>query len=123
MDTSPDSPANAHPAAAEVRADSTPATDNSADTRPPSPRTNESRPPEESAESPNREVSEQSPAIPQSPPPAPPSLPAIEISRLREHAYWTEFEEDTTTPDEEELKEIENTDADYSARDRRLQPV
>lgn len=38
-----------------------------------------------------------------------------------EHAYWAEFEEDTTTPDEEELKEIEGAEADYSARDRMCQ--
>lgn len=35
-----------------------------------------------------------------------------------EHAYWAEFEEDTTLPDEEELKEIDGADADYSACDR-----
>lgn len=39
-----------------------------------------------------------------------------------EHAYWAEFEEDTTLPGEEELKEIESADADYSARDR-MSPI
>ncbi|KAJ5104302.1 hypothetical protein NUU61_001649 [Penicillium alfredii] len=34
-----------------------------------------------------------------------------------EHAYWAEFEEDPSTPDEEEIKEIEGTDGDYSACD------
>lgn len=35
-----------------------------------------------------------------------------------EHAYWAEFEDDRTTPDGAELKEIDGADADYSARDR-----
>lgn len=45
---------------------------------------------------------------PQSPHPPSPEL---------EHAYWAEFEEDTSVPDEEEMKEIEAAvDApDYSA--------
>lgn len=46
---------------------------------------------------------------------SPRSTTAIEPG---EHAYWAEFEEDTTTPDEEELKKIDGADADYSARDR-----
>ena len=50
--------------------------------------------------------------------PTPPST--IEPAEEIEHAYWAEFEEDTTTPDEEELKEIDAADADYSARDRRF---
>jgi hypothetical protein len=33
-----------------------------------------------------------------------------------EHAYWAEIEEDTSVPDEAEMKEIESTaDGDYSA--------
>lgn len=47
--------------------------------------------------------------------------PTIDSEEL-EHAYWAEYEEDNTTPDEEELKEIEGSEADYSARDRRLHP-
>jgi hypothetical protein len=43
-----------------------------------------------------------------------PTQPSEEI----EHAYWAEYEEDTTTPDEEEMKEIEGGDSDYSAGDR-----
>jgi hypothetical protein len=38
-----------------------------------------------------------------------------------EHAYWAEYEEDTTTPDEEEMKEIDGGDSDYSAGDRMFQ--
>ncbi|KAK2749579.1 hypothetical protein FQN55_003279 [Onygenales sp. PD_40] len=35
-----------------------------------------------------------------------------------EHAYWAEYEEDTSSPDEAELKEIESSsDGDYSALD------
>ncbi|KAJ5775021.1 uncharacterized protein N7511_000032 [Penicillium nucicola] len=34
-----------------------------------------------------------------------------------EHAYWAEYEEDTTIPDEDEMKEIEGGDSDYSAGD------
>ncbi|KAJ6007318.1 hypothetical protein N7540_011294 [Penicillium herquei] len=34
-----------------------------------------------------------------------------------EHAYWAEFEEDNSSPDEEELKEIDSAEADYSACD------
>lgn len=49
---------------------------------------------------------------------SPRSTTAIGPGESIEHAYWTEFEEDTTTPDEEELKEIDGADADYSARDR-----
>lgn len=39
-----------------------------------------------------------------------------------EHAYWAEYEEDTTVPDEDELKEINGGDSDYSAYDRMLEP-
>ena len=35
-----------------------------------------------------------------------------------EHAYWAEYEEDTTSPDEDEMKEIDGGDSDYSASDR-----
>lgn len=55
--------------------------------------------------------------------PRPPTpLPTVEPGEVIEHAYWAEFEEDTTTPGEEELKEIEGADADYSARDREFYP-
>lgn len=43
-----------------------------------------------------------------------PTQPSEEI----EHAYWAEYEEDITTPDEEEMKEIDGGDSDYSAEDR-----
>ena len=42
--------------------------------------------------------------------------PAEEV----QHAYWAEFDEDNTTPDDEELKEIEGSDADRSACERRF---
>lgn len=42
----------------------------------------------------------------------------VEPGENIEHAYWAEYEEDTTTPGEEELKEIDGADADYSACDR-----
>ncbi|KAJ5272318.1 hypothetical protein N7478_007443 [Penicillium angulare] len=45
------------------------------------------------------------------------STPPTTDSEELEHAYWAEYEEDTTAPDEEELKEIEGSEADYSARD------
>ncbi|KAJ5566687.1 uncharacterized protein N7459_010069 [Penicillium hispanicum] len=45
--------------------------------------------------------------------PPPTVQPAEEI----EHAFWADLEEDTTVPDEEELKEIDRADADYSACD------
>ncbi|KAJ5664800.1 uncharacterized protein N7477_007248 [Penicillium maclennaniae] len=54
-----------------------------------------------------------SPSQPRAPTPSPTVSPGEEI----EHAYWAEFQEDTTTPDEEELKEIDGADADYSACD------
>lgn len=47
-----------------------------------------------------------------------PILPSEEL----EHAYWAEYEEDTTVPDEDEMKEIDGGDSDYSASDRRCQP-
>lgn len=51
-------------------------------------------------------------------PPTEPIVPAEEV----EHAYWAEFEEDTSRPDAEEMKEINNSDQDYSACDRRFHP-
>ena len=36
-----------------------------------------------------------------------------------EHAYWADIEEDTSTPDEAELKEIEAAQGDYSAKECR----
>ena len=43
---------------------------------------------------------------------APPRPPPPEV----EHAYWAEMEEDTSVPDEAEMKEIESAaDGDYSA--------
>ncbi|KAJ5563129.1 Zinc finger RING-type [Penicillium sp. DV-2018c] len=36
-----------------------------------------------------------------------------------QHAYWAEYEDDTTTPDEDELKEIEGGGSDYSACDHK----
>ncbi|KAJ5344025.1 zinc finger protein [Penicillium brevicompactum] len=36
-----------------------------------------------------------------------------------EHAYWAEYEEDTTSPDEDEMKEIDGGDSDYSASDHK----
>lgn len=44
--------------------------------------------------------------------------PTVEPVEGIEHAYWAEYEEDTSTPSEEELKEMEGADADYSACDR-----
>lgn len=60
--------------------------------------------------------SESQPRAP-TPPPAEPVGPA-EV----EHAYWAEFEEDTSSPDAEEMKEINSSDQDYSACDRRFHP-
>ena len=48
-------------------------------------------------------------------PPMPPS--ATQPGEEVEHAYWADIEEDRTTPDEEELKEIDAAEADYSACD------
>lgn len=53
-------------------------------------------------------------------PQIPPPPPAVESTEEVEPAYWADFEEDTTVPDDEELKEIDGVDADYSARDRRF---
>lgn len=50
-----------------------------------------------------------------SPPQPAPIMPSEEL----EHAYWAEYEEDTTIPDEDEMKEIDGGDSDYSASDRR----
>lgn len=59
-----------------------------------------------------------SPTQPRAPTPPLTVEPGEEI----EHAYWAEFEEDTTTPNEAELKEIDGADADYSACDREVCP-
>lgn len=61
--------------------------------------------------------SESQPRAP-TPPPTEPIAPAEEV----EHAYWAEFEEDTSSPDAEEMKEINSSDQDYSACDRRFHP-
>ncbi|KAJ5165704.1 Zinc finger RING-type [Penicillium coprophilum] len=58
--------------------------------------------------------STQSPQSSRSTQPAP-ILPSEEL----EHAYWAEYEEDTTVPDEEEMKEIDGGDSDYSASDHK----
>lgn len=50
-----------------------------------------------------------------------PISPSTDSTDL-EHAYWAEYEEDTTTPDEDEMKEIDGGDSDYSACDRRFEP-
>lgn len=51
-------------------------------------------------------------------PPTEPITPAEDV----EHAYWAEFEEDISSPDAEEMKEINSSDQDYSACDRRFHP-
>ena len=66
---------------------------------------------------PNAE-STRSPGSSRSAPQPAPILPSEEL----EHAYWAEYEEDTTVPDEDEMKEIEGGDSDYSASDRKCQP-
>jgi hypothetical protein len=55
------------------------------------------------------QTSDQSPPVTQPTPITPEEV---------EHAYWAEYEEDTTTPDEDEMKEIDGGDSDYSASDR-----
>lgn len=64
------------------------------------------------------ESSNQFPESSRSPPHPAPILPSEEL----EHAYWAQYEEDTTIPDEDEMKEIDGGDSDYSASDRRRQP-
>lgn len=54
---------------------------------------------------------------------APTSPLAVVSEEEIEHAYWAELEEDTSTPDEEEMKEIDGADADYSACDREFYPI
>lgn len=54
-------------------------------------------------------------------PTPPPTEPVGQVEEV-EHAYWAEFEEDTSTPDAEEMKEINSSDQDYSACDRRFHP-
>lgn len=61
--------------------------------------------------------SESQPQAP-TPPPTEPVVPAEEV----EHAYWAEFEEDTSIPNAEEMKDINSSDQDYSACDRRFHP-
>lgn len=56
---------------------------------------------------------------PRAPTPPPTAQPGEEI----EHAYWADIEEDTTTPGQDELKEIDGAEADYSACDCRFFPV
>lgn len=55
---------------------------------------------------------------PRAPTPPPTAQPGQEI----EHAYWADIEEDRTTPSQEELKEINGAEADYSACDCRSSP-
>lgn len=62
--------------------------------------------------------SNRSPGSSRSAPQPAPILPSQEL----EHAYWAEYEEDTTVPDDDEMKEIEGGGSDYSASDRRCQP-
>ncbi|GLI79786.1 hypothetical protein PoHVEF18_008127 [Penicillium ochrochloron] len=57
--------------------------------------------------------SESQPRAPTPPPTEPVGSPAEEV----EHAYWAEFEEDCSTPDADEMKEINGSDQDYSACD------
>ncbi|KAJ5803717.1 uncharacterized protein N7518_000020 [Penicillium psychrosexuale] len=59
--------------------------------------------------------SNRSPGSSRSAPQPAPILPSQEL----EHAYWAEYEEDTTVPDEDEMKEIEGGDSDYSASDHK----
>ncbi|KAJ5535960.1 hypothetical protein N7513_009146 [Penicillium frequentans] len=51
------------------------------------------------------------------PSPRAPTPPPTRETEETEHAYWAELQEDTSTPDEEELKEIDGAEADYSACD------
>ncbi|KAF7718202.1 Ubiquitin carboxyl-terminal hydrolase [Penicillium ucsense] len=46
-----------------------------------------------------------------------PSSTSVEPDELVEHAYWAEIAEDRSGPDEEELKEINSAEQDYSACD------
>lgn len=64
------------------------------------------------------ESANQSPELSRSTPQAAPIPPSEEL----EHAYWAEYEEDTTVPDEDEMKEIVSGDSDYSASDRTCPP-
>ncbi|CAP96329.1 putative ubiquitin carboxyl-terminal hydrolase [Penicillium chrysogenum] len=61
------------------------------------------------------ESANQSPELSRSTPQAAPIPPSEEL----EHAYWAEYEEDTTVPDEDEMKEIVSGDSDYSASDHK----
>lgn len=64
-------------------------------------------------------VTTESSQLAETSPPNPPSTSVT--SEELEHAYWAEYEEDTTTPDEDETKEIDGGDSDYSASDRMFQ--
>lgn len=78
---------------------------------------------EENAPSPAPATSpERFESVPAVHPPAPTPPRMVEPGQAIEHAYWAEHEEDTTTPGEDELKEIEGADADYSACDRECHP-
>ncbi|KAJ5831731.1 Zinc finger RING-type [Penicillium riverlandense] len=69
------------------------------------------------ADQPSQDTStEQSQPVAESHPPAP-TPSTTESSESVEHAYWTEFDVDTSAPDEEEVKEIEAAENDYSAYD------
>lgn len=68
------------------------------------------------------DVFEPSDSAPSTQPRVPTPPLTVEPGEEIEHAYWAELEEDTTTPDEAELKEIDGADADYSACDRKFFP-
>lgn len=56
-------------------------------------------------------------------PTPPPIEPVGSLAEEVDHAYWAEFEEDSSTPDADEMKEINGSDQDYSACDRRFHPM
>jgi hypothetical protein len=58
------------------------------------------------------------PSESQPPAPTPPPTDSLGPAEEVEHAYWAEFEEDSSTPDADEMKEISGSDQDYSACDR-----
>lgn len=62
--------------------------------------------------------SETTPETPRDP--RQPASTSIESVEDTEHAYWAEIEEDRSGPDEEEMKEINASEQDYSACDRTL---
>lgn len=65
---------------------------------------------------------EQSQPVAESHPPAP-TPSTTESSESVEHAYWAEFDVDTSAPDEEEVREIEAAENDYSAYDCKFHPL